>query len=489
MRFKMFFCASVAALLCALPPLSAQAVSSDITFSPVPLSVSEQYGVPVHEDNDGRKHLFVAFTGALVTDALIFSWNRFVIRSGWTQVTPDYLVHFYEHEQSWDKDWYWTNFVLHPYQGALSYLAGRSANLNCIESFTLATLFDFAWEYFGETNAPSKNDLVYTSPGAFPVGEMLYRLSLEAEQLHALFGYVINPERIWTELWIRQKPRGTVGNIHELALSFDVGTSYVRSDFGAGIGTQREVFPVFAAPKIALVYNDPYGHDSNAPYSQFNLDISFALGVGSGTALSGIDEKLYHDIRIMSDGMLFARAPSLGDTATTVGMVFEYDFIWNNVMQLSSLAPGIAFKQRIPFDGSDLEWQLHGAWVALGTTEYDILYRGVMQVPDSLYREYSYTTGAELVARLRWRTFAGQALSFDLHGYALYDFADQKQSFADTGWECIALATVGYELPLSRMVRLGVQDQLYLKKTLYSECADVFLVMNSASVLVKWQLQ
>ena len=471
------------------PAVYESASGADITFSPAPLSATETYGDAVHQENDGKKHYLVALSGAIVTDLGIFLWNRFALGSGWTRVTPDYAAHFYEHAQSWDKDWYWTNFVLHPYQGALSYMAARSANLNRIESFALATLMDFAWEYFCETNAPSKNDLVYSSLGAFPVGEMLYRLSLEAEQLHALFGYVVNPERIWSEFWTKQKPRGTVGNIHELSLSFGVGTGYARTAFGYGLDTQREVFPVFAAPNIAIVYNDPYGHDSNNPYSQFNMDIGFALGFGSGTAMNSVDEYFLHDIRIISDGMLLSRAPALGDTAATVGVVFEYDFIWNNVVQLSSLAPGIAFKQRASFDNSDIEWQLHGAWIALGTTEYEYLYRGAVETPDSLFREYSYTTGAELVARLRWKTLAGNALSFDLHGYAMYDFADQTQHFADTGWEFIGVATAGYELALSRLVRLGVQDQLYLKRTRYREQEDVFLVANAAGVFVKWQLK
>ena len=439
--------------------------------------------------NDGKKHYFTALTGAAVTSTGIFLWNKYMIGAGWTQVTADYVAHFYEHEQSWDKDWFWTNFVLHPYQGALSYMAGRSANLNRIESFGLATLTDFAWEYFCETNAPSKNDLVYSSVGAFPVGEMMYRLSLEADQIHYHMGYTLNPERIWSEFWTKQKPRGTTGNIYELALSFDLGTSYARTSFGYDLGNQYEVFPVFASPKIAIVYNDPYGHDSNEPYSQFNLDISFALGAGSGRAMKEMDESFFHDIRVMSDGMLFARAPAIGETASTLGLVFEYDFIWNNLIQLSSLAPGLAFKQRIPFEKSDMEWQLHGAWLALGTTQYDYLYRGATETPNSLFREYSYTTGAQLVARWKWKSLAGQALAFDLHGYAMYDFADQEQDFADTGWELLGLLTASYELPLSRRVRMGVKDELYVKKTLYSEVEDIFLVANTVSAFAKLQLK
>lgn len=484
---RKFFITVTAALVCAAN-LFAEDVPADVLPAQAEPASSSEITFARHE-NDGKKHYLTALSGAFVTCGGIFLWNKYMIGSGWTKVTWDYATHFYEHAQSWDKDWYWTNFVLHPYQGSLSYMVGRNANLNVLESFALATLTDFTWEYFCETNAPSKNDLVYSSLGAFPVGEMLYRLSLEADQLSSLLGYAINPERIWSEAWTKQKPRGTIGNIHELALSFDIGTNTTRTAFGYDLGTQYETFPVFASPKIAISYNDPYGHDSNQPYQQFNLDIAFAFGVPSGEGYSSIDQKIYHDVRIISDGMIFSRAPTFGETISTFGIVMEYDFIWNNVTQLSSLAPGLAFKQRIPLKKSDIEWQLHGAWIALGTTEFDYFYRGQMADTSDGYREYSYTTGAELVGRLRWKTLAGQSLSFDLHGYAMYDFYDQKQDALDTGWELIGLFGASYELPLSRVVHLGVQDQVYVKKTLYNEMDDLFLVSNSVSAFAKFQLK
>ncbi len=492
---KRFLLVSAAVLCAAILPAQERlaASSKEITFSVTPLSdeSSAVSGSSAGAENDGKKHYLTAFTGAYVACGTIFLWNKYLIGAGWTIVTWDYASHFYEHRQSWDKDWYWPHFVLHPYQGSLSYLAGRNANLNRIESFALSVMTDFTWEYFCETNSPSKNDLVYSSVGAFPVGEMLYRLSLEADSISRLFGYALNPQRLWSEAWLKQKPQGSTGNIYELSLAFDMGTGYTRTSFGYDLGIQYECFPAVASPRLSIVYNDPYGHDSNSPYSQFNLDVAFAFGAGSGKAMNDLDEKLFHDVRIISDGMLFARAPesASGNTQTTVGLVFEYDFIWNNVMQLSSLAPGLAVKQRINFDKSDFEWQLHGAWIMLGTTEFDYLYRGINETPDSLFREYSYTTGAELVTRLKWKTQAGQALSFDIHGYAMYDFEDQRQSFADTGWELIGLLTAQYEFPLSRIVRVGAKDELYAKKTLFSKMEDVFLLSNSATAFVKFQLK
>lgn len=476
------------ALCLALSAQATQAVPDTITFdAPRVLSMTETYGTPVYEENDGKKHYLVALSGSAITLGGIFLWNRFLIGSGWTKVNWDYMFHFYEHEMKWDTDWYWTNFVLHPYQGGLSYLAGRSANLNRIESFALATLADFVWEYFCETNAPSKNDLVYSSIGAFPMGEMLYRLSLEAGEIHRLLGYALNPERMWPELLLRQRPRGTVGNIFEFDIALNVGTAFMHSLFGDA--SRNELFPAFGTPKLSIVYNDPYGHDSNNPYSQFNLDVSFGLGVGSGYGTTAVHEKLFHDVRVMSDGMLFARARQGERTDTTLGMVFEYDFIWNNMWLLSTLAPGFAVKQRIRQEKSDIEWQAHVAANVLGTTDWGGAYRSQVSYDEGLDREYSYTIGAETVLRWKWRHTTGHTIAVDFHGYVMYDFADQKQLCADTGWECIGLGTISYELPLSAKVRLGVQDEVYVKKTWYTDLDGSFQVANSASVYAKLRLK
>ncbi len=467
--------------------------SSEITFSSDSLSDSP-YGRPVYPENDGKKHYLSALAGTVIFAGGLFTYNKFILRSGWTKVTVDYARHFYEHEQKWDHDWYWTNFVLHPYQGAMAYMSGRSNNLNKIESFGLALLEDFTWEYFCETNAPSKNDLVYSSIGAFPVGEMLYRLSLEAGEINSLLGYLVNPERMVSELFTKQRPRGTVGNIYDFSLAVNAGAAW--STFGLELKTtadnQNEVFPVIGTVTLDVVYNDPFGHDSNDPYSQFHLMATGGAGKGSGDGFDSTDEKIFHDVEIISDGMLFARSPDFGENRdTTVGLVMEYDFIWNNLVQLSSLAPGFAFKQRSRHDSFDIEWESHLAGIVLGTTEYGTMYRGNLSDKVEGNREYDYTIGGEAVLRWKIKSLKGASLGLDIHGYAMYEFEDQVQEFTDTGWDLIGLGTLNAEVPLSKVVRMGVKNVTYFKKAFYQgrDGFDTYQLSDYASVYAKFQLK
>ena len=476
---------------------------SDITFSAQAATSSSSSGW-LHE-NDGKKHPLVAIGGMLFFNLGLSSYNRWCLGSAWAQTGWEEWDHFWEREMKYDRDWYWTNFVLHPYQGSLYYMGSRGSNLNYFESFGVTLLGSAIWEYLCETNAPSTNDMIYTSVGSFAVGEMLYRLSLEADEVSSLLGFTINPMRLWTQGWTRQKPRGTTGNIHELSVKFGVGsarthTEIINASYLDGLYKQNEVFPVYGSAMISVVYHDPYGHDSNEPYSQFELDFGGSAGIGSGEgadcAYKDLDEQLMYDIRIDSNGMLFSRAPKFSEnTDTSIGLTMEYNFDWHQFYQLCSLGPGLAIKQRVRFEKSNFEWQLHGAWNALGTTDYYYYHRKSLNVLPSdvgVFRTYNMTTGPMAVLKMRYITENGSSLSMGFRGYAMYDFYNQLQDDvpgSSSGWEWIGVVSASVELAVSKTIRLGLGDEVYVKRAFYKKAPDVFQVVNSGSAYVRLQFK
>ena len=71
----------------------------------------------------------------------------------------------------------------------------------------------------------------------------------------------------------------------------------------------------------------------------------------------------------------------------------------------------------------------------------------------------------------------------------MYDFEHQKQSGADTGWEYIGLLSASYEIPLSKTVRLGFQEELYGKAAVYKVLPFASKVFNNAKIYAKLQLK
>ncbi len=464
-------------LLCAVLCLSAASGQA----------VQDAQGKEEETAEGGKKSYLVGLSAAIVPSLVIGSWNRFVARQSWAQVSWNDMKHFYDRDMEWDDDWYWTNFVLHPYQGSLYYMGARNANLNPVESFGVTLLGSAIWEWFFETNAPSKNDMVYTTVGAFAVGEMFYRIGLEAGELWKPLGYVFNPLRLYTDFATGHKPAGSTGNIYSLSFRTYVGAAWGYTK-PKHIKALRETFPGFMGLEASVAYKDPYGHDSNKPYSQFDLTLGGSLGFSSGEGYKPLEEKLGYNIHIFSNGMLWARAPEWGDNLdTTLGFSMNYDFVWQSFYDFSSLAPGVAIKQRVKLASSKLEWQAHLGAILLGTTDFYYIRRHLVE-PEGLVRPYSYTVGGEFVGALSWRFNSGQQVDFSLHSYAMYDFYNQRKKGADTGWEFLAYAMMDYELPVSDRIVLGMESNLYVKESLYKHYPDVFAILGSGSLYAKIRL-
>lgn len=443
-------------------------------------------------NNSGEKHYVAALAGMFSSLFVIGGWNRFVVQASWAKVTLDDMAHFYEKNLSWDDDWYWTNFVLHPYQGALPYMGARSANLSVLESGLISVASSTIWEWFCERNAPSKNDMVYSTVASVAVGEMLYRLSFEAAEINSLLGIAFNPVQLVTRPIAGEKPAGSSGHIKELFVKTAVGTSYAYASLPSTISSESatEQFPVYFAPEIFVAYDDVYRLDSNRIYDQFNLSFAAAIGPGSGKGVYQIEKDMMYDIRITTDGSLLSRVISETDSVeSSAGLCFDYDFRWHSYMLLSSLAPGFMFNQRLIFDESTFSWRARLEWEALGTTDFFYFRRGYLDMGEGTSRHYSYTTGAAAVLEAKYRTEKGSALSAVFHGYAMYDFGNQLKYNADTGWEFIGILDLNAEKAITPLVHLGLTGQLVAKKTLYRHYDDLYQLFGSAGAYAKFQLK
>ena len=96
---------------------------------------SEDYaiGTAEAEDEKAKKINWVTgLTSPFAHPLVIGSYNRFILKSDWALVEWEDVNHY--RKMKFDHDWYWTNFVLHPYQGNLAYMGARNSNFNFIGS-------------------------------------------------------------------------------------------------------------------------------------------------------------------------------------------------------------------------------------------------------------------------------------------------------------------------------------------------------------------
>ena len=447
-----------------------------------------------------KKNYLVGFAGATTVNLFLLAWNRFMIGAGWTKVTWDKIWPLTERGIEFDTDYYWTNFVLHPYQGSLYYLSARNANLNRIESLGVTAFGSAMWEWFCETNTPSINDLVYTTIGGFVLGEILYRLSLEAAVQSTFLSFLFNPMKIVTNPFMKNDPVGPTGNIHELSFKMGMGTGITGTWFESSpdptynFDFTKELFPGSLYVEANVVYGNPYGHESKIPYSQFEFKMEGGIGFPSGHGKDEIETSIMYDINIFSNGMLFANSLDLGkNKKTTLGMSFLYDFMWHSFMEFTSLAPAFAIKQQITNNLNIFEWQFHLGAVLLGTSDFHYYRRGEgsLMIPSKhvgTLRDYGYSFGVQTKDKICWKN-NNHKLNMDFNGYALYKFPYQVQKNDDFGWELIGFIDLSYEYFLTKKVALGISDELFLKTTFYNEKPNLFSLANTICLYSKFYIK
>lgn len=447
--------------------------------------------------DENKINWVTGLTSPFAHPLVIGSYNRFVLKSDWALVEWEDVNHL--RKMKFDRDWYWTNFVLHPYQGNLAYMGARNSNFNFIGALAMSTISSTIWENFFEKNAPSINDMVYTTIGAFSMGEMLYRLSINASDVWKPLGYLFNPMRLYTDFTTGHKPVGQHGAIYTLSFSpyftSGIGISYYDSGYANNIkslpirsGSLEELYPALIGLDAYVEYNDPYGHESNTPYSQFEMSFGGGMGVASGKGFKPDEQKKGYDIHLFSNGILFSRTrPEEKETDTTIGMSMNYDFVWKNFYEFTSLAPGFVFKQRRRLQSTTLEYQTHLGINLLGTTDMFFIRRNLYKGEE--LRSYTYTSGLEAVGIFRSKWDNGDVLDLTLHSYLCFDLPDMDVDYEPEGIELINHLQLSYEMPLSRTISVGFKNELFVKNSWYKNYPHVDAFSYAGGIFVRWNLK
>jgi hypothetical protein len=109
------------------------------------------------------------------------------------EITPKTWWANMEQGWVWDLDDFTVNQIGHPYQGNNYFNAARSNGLSFWESGAITAFGSGTWEYFGETNHASLNDLINTTLGGIALGEMFHRMAWLVRDTRATGG------RLWKD--------------------------------------------------------------------------------------------------------------------------------------------------------------------------------------------------------------------------------------------------------------------------------------------------
>ena len=229
----------------------------------------------------------------------------------------------------WDLDDFGVNQIGHPYQGNNYYNAARAHGLSFWESAGITAFGSATWEYFGETNHASVNDLINTTLGGIALGEVLHRTAWLVRDTRAtgrrrlmkeIGATVIDP--------VTGLLRFTTGDASRVV---DKPAEMVPSALGgmlaAGVlwrGSNTRAVDATGQPflEMDLLYGDPTTGRSRTPYEAFGI----VLRLGGGGPIT----------EAKAQGRLLGQP--IKDGRVQLNIVQNYDFLKNDAYEYGAQA-------------------------------------------------------------------------------------------------------------------------------------------------------
>ena len=262
----------------------------------------------------------------------------------------------------WDLDDFGVNQIGHPYQGNNYFNAGRANGLSFWESAGITAFGSATWEYYGETNHASVNDLINTTLGGIALGEMFHRAAWLVRDTR-----LTGKPRLWKEIGamaidpitgLKRFLSGDASRISEKPPEMIPSSLQAVGSLGVlSRGSNTNAFEgdnkVFL--EMNMLYGDPRIGRSRTPYDDFTVLLRF--GGGGGLSEAKVRGRLlgqpFHDNRLQFN------------------VTQAYDFAKNNVYQFGaqSFNGNVAYTVGSLSNGLSLWVMGWGGLMALGAVD------------------------------------------------------------------------------------------------------------------------
>ena len=389
----------ILSLIFALLPAGAQELSADSMRLLQPQMLPQLTGRTL------APQTFRALGELVVAGGIIHGVNRYAMNEPYAQSNLHTIRRNFRSGYIWDNDNFYTNELGHPYQGSIFFNTARSNGHNFWQSVPFALLGSLMWEYLGETEQPSINDIITTTVTGSLLGEVSHRMNrifidqrqrgvgrVVREGIAAVFNPVESAHRLMTgELWKVRNDGLTGPQPGEDLFTVSLGGRYLanKGHFSQGSWQPWVSFTVESG-KTA----DDESHAS--PYDYFSLTTSFAFGH---------HQKIVTDMSIT--GRLCSTPLFTGKAVSSELGLFQY-FYYNDTRLPGDVRGPFPFGEVVSFGPAfivaaphlssrlSMEQRLSVRGIGLGTAESDYY--------DVGERQYNMGSGygAHTLSRLTW---------------------------------------------------------------------------------------
>lgn len=416
------------------------------------------------------KRVWLALGEITGVNVVVYLFDRYVKQVSWAEVSWDSWRANLRHGFNFDGDPFATNQIAHPYNGSLYFNAARSNGMSYWESVPFPFLGSLMFEYFGETEQPSYNDLINTTFGGIALGEITHRLASRIRDNEAS-----GSERTWREIGgFAVDPMGGLnrlisGDISKLGpnpaehnpdrprLSLAAGARLVTSGSSFDGGT---VQPFIEAD---LRMGDPFEVPYQAPFDVFRVSIQLNSGDSGAVGRVSVLGRLYGTGLGNSEPVRhqFALSQSY-DYINTAAYAYGHQAIEGALYSRFRLGPNLSLR----------------------TTE------GVRAIVMAV-------VNSEYVGASHWNYDYGPGLGLNLQASLLRDNQPLFSIFYLGNWvdivngadgrHLVELLGADLRLPVARGVALGASGAYYYRNSYYTSAPDVHRKTPQARLYLSWQ--
>jgi hypothetical protein len=351
-----------------------------------------------------------------VVSADVFNWAlaKYVYKFDWPATSISDWKDNFKEGPVWDVDGFGINFIGHPHTGNFYFNVARANGYSYWGSLPYAIQGSLLWEFLGEKDPPSYNDMINTPiSGAF-LGEVAYRFSSNIlddrtrgveRVFREMLAGVINPSRALNRLTQGKMFRVTTKEVYQkepLNITVSAGIHKVNDKLGKdnlfGTGSTNALL------NMQFDYGDPFETRPRKPFDFFR----FRMELGYGDDKRLIDH--VNGYGLLAGGN-YKKNRLLG------GLFQHYDYWRNNIFEVATLGFGGGLISRIPVAGhSNIFSTIHFAVVPLAgnNTEFG---------PDtSEFRHYNFGGGLQAKAEEtfnlnQWATIGFTGFYYWIHTY------------------------------------------------------------------------
>ncbi len=398
----------------------------------------------------------IATAETLGSNVVLASFNRFILRADFAQISLDSIYDNLTHCWVWDNDEFVVNQLGHPYQGSFYFAAGRANNFNFYESIGYALLGSVTWEYFAETERQSVNDLICTPFGGAALGEVFHRLYIEASGAKSIFAFVVSPMDALNSLITGNScVRDTKDGVTSFENFISLGGIAERTHSAEKSYDNNENINGNLHGGFSLIYGNPFRNEKSIPFSYFNFDLE-----GGGTIK-------YYEVKTNVEGSLFrlgTKYTEKSSFSSALAMTFKVD--WTKLSSYSVNGLGLIFNSLSEFqNGFILEQKLNLSGTFFATGDCYALYRGYIKLPDDGIERRLYDYGVGFYGHYNFsarQNYFGR-MNFNASILGFFDIETAVPSYAKKGSTYIAETALSYEHFVKKNVSLGLKGSYYFK--------------------------